>query len=739
MKILINLKNNLFFKYIVKTLKSHWIFILSFFCFSFLLIYGYKFGYLYGIVDSSFPEINLDVSLFDKYFYWWGHFRGYGELQSVFSSSIFEYFYLKIIHIFTKDMYMINFLKIYVLNLIYLIVTYLALFSFKFNFEKKIWFDSNKLFLVLISLISVFNLYFIQSNQTILFIQRFDYIIFCLIIILINNYEKYYSRALILLVFFVSNGTWHLFPYWLPYLLVLFLYTSYLLSIKKINLRSFVILWALYFLINIPGIVSLGYYILNLNYASSNSIEYANQVFLYANSNSSLDNVMSFIGGVNWNQNWNWINEKVFLYNDLFTKNWYFVLIRFLPFLLFVYLLIYKKTKDALSYLLLVIILFYILMITANNLPFGSIYSYLFEHNILFKLYRESHNKFYPVTIFLILLFIYQQVSYLNKKYMKSIICIIFLYLFSFVFVIFNFTFYSQQAFFKIPNDYIEVSKFIDQRSLILVLPQFSQIHSYSYNHFGTSPIQYSVLNPNLIPYSIIESESNNKLVNNILNNFNYQKSETALNRGSINPNFDTKLLVDKNINYIILDSYVNGPPDFSVSDFDYLKKKIDESKDYTFYKKIGGLFLYVKNIKVPVVMSNQNLTYSMQNSGEFLIEFGDPKVERTVTLLQNYNKGWVLVAVDKNKVTLDCKNAIYFTKYYSKQCESNKDLWLDVFFGEKIKNSHINDNENSWKITNEYEKNNDFIIYYKPQIYYNISIFLSFMFLIFGIFLIKK
>jgi len=729
-------------------------FYFAFFIFTFFLVIGYRYGYLYGIVDSPFQELNLNVQSANipSLLSWWGFSRGAGELQSVFSPEIVQFIYLKGIGFFTNDFYTLNFLKIFILNILFFISTYLALSSFKFYEKRGI---GTQTILSVVSLLSVFNLYFLQSNQTILFPQRFDYIIFCLFVYLLNKYierpEVLKTKLSLLTLFVVANGTWDLFPYWIPYFFVLGLYTVYLFFKKKLNLREFGLIWGFYLILNAPSLLSLLYYIKNLNYGLSMEASYANQVFKYANVNSTLPDVFSFIGGVNWGLTWSWINSLVFPYYQIFTSSSSLILARFIPVGLLFFLIFWKKKKDLFDIGAIAVLCIFVFFITANNLPFGALYSHEFYANnlasLFFRLYREPHNKFYPLFIFLISLLITKGIFETSRRIRIALTLILGFYLLVFAMVVGIFTFYSQSAFFMLPPAYVDVAKDLDQSSLVLVLPSYQEIQSYSFNHYGTSPLQFTLSNPTLIPYTILESKYNNLIAKKTLGDFNFQEANSALNWGSLNPTFNPQSLSGTNINYIILDGYVTGAPTFTRLDFEYLKGQIDSLQGFKFMDQQGELYLYQREEMTPLIFaSSTKTTYRQINDYEYLVQIENLSSPQLLVFLQSFDSGWQ-VYLNHANATSGCKTQTSYTSFNSIQCvsEDNPDISSSL---EYMLKKSLSPNQhsvwdgyaNSWNMDPTYLKalgkeyyqtnsdgsiNISLIIYFKPQSYYYLSIVL--------------
>ena|GEM_PF-5541004 len=722
--------------------QNKWLLLASFFVIS-LLTYKYQFGQFYGIIDFRFPELNIKNNFFHP-LYWWGDFRGSGELQSVRFPMIVERMYVGFLSLFISSPVWLNFFKQFVLNFSFFLVTYFTLRSFAPIFKHD--HALSKKWSIIIALFAVMNMYFLQSNQIVQFLQRFDYIAFCLLIIAVNRIVISGKGILVYaLVCAFSLGTWNLFPYWLPYLAIIFIYAIYLLKSGKIAFRDLCILALIYIGFNLSSIISILYYSLFVNLTAS--VEYAQEVLRQGNRTSEFFNAFSFIGGVNWGRSWNWNDSQVFSYYSDYSTNYILILARYIPIVIFI-ILIYltKQSRSLFGKLILFLIVIFFFFVAANNEPFGFLYTIGFENSILFKIYRESHNKFYPALIFLISLFTFLQLMKydIRSRLSKFIQGAFAVYFICFVYTIAVHSYYSQNAFFDLPESYQHIQQHLDFDSIVLVLPEYRNLRSYTYDHYGVSPLQNTISNPSVLTYNILESSYNHTFYDRALNDFNFKKGSGAYVRGSINPKFDTDLLRDTGINYIVLDGYVNGTPEYTRAEFAVLKGAIDKSEDFYLKAQEGELYVYEKKDREAIIQG-QDVNFFKVNPTHYQVRVNSLETNRYISLLQSFDKGWSIVL---NKYSDDkfCLGDSESFVSGESRCHNSQSFFSSVLFSlfdkKYADDSHVEylGYANQWNLdpdvikrdyNNEYYNQNDdgsididLNIYYVPQSYLFFSFF---------------
>lgn len=622
-----------------------------------VLLFRYRFGFMYGTIDSNFFELNSSKFL-SYYLYWWGDARGAGELQSIAVPRVFEAFFTWFIHLFVRDAVATNWLKNLLLNLGEYTAVFFALRSSLPILAKEKEVETSVVWTVLLSLIVVLNPYFLQSVSVLLFFQRYALICFCLILIALNHFVVTKKGwGWIAVAFLFALGGWDIFPYWLPYGLFLLVYTLMLWRQKYWSFKQGVLFWVLYFAIQLPVLVSIAFYALNLSLKDSSSVKYAQEVFQYANRNSYFLNGLAWIGGVNWDQKWNWKDVLVFPFRAILAEQWWGRLLRAIPMGLWFSLWLQAKKPKFLFWFGPLAALF-MFMAAANNPPLGSIYQYLFTHTPILAFYREPHTKFYPVLVILVLLALHAAIPK-KKLYQGLWGGAIGVYLLLILVTIGRFSAYSAGNFFSIPDAYATTAKYVTGDTPVLVLPEYSILHSYEYQHYGISPFQDILSQPTVFLYDVLDSPYNTNFYNGILHDFSLKKGSTTYLRGDTAPTFDLAALDHTPINYIVFDGYLTGVPSYTDEERQVLKQALDQNDRFTSLGCEGRLCLYKRNTPVSWVDAPKT-TVEKRSPIAYRVHFEDLRGTQVMNFFQSFNRGW--------KIMPDCSGTIAetFSEYLS-------------------------------------------------------------------------
>ena len=709
-----------------------------------IFLRGYDFNSLYAQIDVSYPEIGSQIPL-SKFVYMWDSTRSAGELHSIDSPSLIRYAYLSLVHLMSANQNYVNFLQLFILNMLYFFCTFLALSSFSFLIKMK----TNIFAASFLSLLVITNISFLQTNAHPLFIQRFDYVIFCIIIFALNRYvslgdNKY--AALLFSAFAISGGTWQTFPFWLPFLAFLLVYTIFLVGEKQLAFKKAAILWSAYFFIMLPFLGAIFYYQKNLNLSESIASEYAVYVVKVGNVSSHPINAFSFIGGVNWDKQYSWEGgAQVYPYNKEFRMEPFFIFSRFTISLLFMLSLLFG-TRNKFKLLLLAGVAFSLFMIFAYHPPFGRIWTYLFDHVFIFKLFRESHNKFYPLLIFIMVLFVY--LNNFKKRNVQFIAYGIFVVnVLAFLLIVGKYSAYSKSATFRLPDEYGYLKQVIsDDNARILVLPEFSTHNGYNFGLFGNSPVPYIFPKNSFVEVSTtLESKYNNTFVNSVVNDFSIKKGAGVYLKGSVAPTYDTRRFFDLNIEYVILDEHIIGYPFLTKSEMDGMKFALDNSKYYKLKKNLGKLRIYEKITPRQPVITAGDSTFERVNPTEYRINIHSLSSNRTIYFDQSFHDGWQLF-LKKYKDASYCEVGVAYEN--TVECAQNDQLSFDgvvlSLVGNSIGSDHFvaNSYANKWMIdsvyvrqnfSKEYYKENpdgsidvELVLYFKPQSYFYLGLSMS-------------
>lgn len=692
-----------------------------------ILSYGYKFGYFYGKVDSSYFELG-SYKYFTKHLYLWNTNAALGELYSLFFSLFFVKAYTYLLSVFFNYAYQVNFFGLFFLNLSFPIVTFFFLRSFTSNRNRKF-----TILISMLSLISLLNIHFLQINVNPIYSQRFGYIFFCLIITLINHYLKNADKKslyILLIVVFLSNISWNLFQFWVPYLILIFSYTLFLLFTRSIDLRKFLIGWVTFFLLNAVSLFSILFYVINTPLSSTEAFRYADNVYSYANANSKLTNITAFIGGVNWNNTWGWNDVQVYSFSKELSSNAFLLICRYLLFLLFLYNLLNSRIKSKKNNFTVSVILITVFMIASYNPPFGKIFDAIYKSSSLMKIFRESHNKFYPILFLGVCVYISKNFTN-STKTTKVTYAFLTIYIISFVYILFKYSLYSPESFFKIPEQYVQISEQIEGGNRVLILPSYAMVQLFSYDLYGRNPFDFLIDSPIISLSQVLESNYNRKATLKVLNDFNpeHLKSFFFIREGE--PLYDINILRKYGVRYLILDGNVIGYPYFNSEDFKLLAEKFIDNKDYNLILKSGSLTLYEVVGAEDSYFDTRIVDYKIINPTKYAVEMTTESDIEELIFKQSYDKNWKMYPVGN-------ENDLY-------QIENNflKDI---LFLTEKDiqgENHVSNDNYlNQWNIDiKAYEEENGqfyvidnqdgsktikFILYYKPQSYFYLFLLVS-------------
>lgn len=692
-----------------------------------ILTYGYKFDFLYGKVDTGYYELG-EYRNFSRYLFLWNNNASLGELYSLFFARFFVQAYISLLSLFFNNIYQVNFLGLFLLNLSFPIVTFFFLQSFTDKRDKNF-----TAIIAMFSLISLLNIHFLQTNINPLQAMRFDYVFFCILIILINHYIKSAKKStllLLLLVVLLSNINWNLFQFWIPYVILIFSYTLFLLFTGSIDFRKFLTGWLVFLLLNLPSLFSIFFYTVNTPLGSTEAFRYADIVYSFANKNSNLTNLTAFIGGTNWNQNWEWNDVPVYLFSRELSTNVFLLICRYSIFFLFLFNVLNSKQKNKKDNFILVVILITMFMIASYNPPFGRIFEFLYKSNPFMKIFRESHNKFYQILLLGLFLYISKNFTS-NRRTIRVTYAILAIYLVGFFYITLRYSLYSPDSFFKVPDEYGQISKQIKNKERLLILPSYDINQIFSYDLYGRNPFDFMIDNPIVSLSQVLESNNNRKATIKVLDDFNPENLKSFFFVREGEPSYDVGILRKYGIKYVILDSNIIGYPAFTSEDFKLLSEKFTDNEDYNLISKSGSLAFYEIVDTEDSYFDTNLVNYKIINPTKYIVEITMKSDKEELIFKQSYDKNWKMYPIDTSINTTQIKNNflkdILFLTKKDVQGENHisNDYYLNQWnidlesYREETGDSYVIDNRDGSSTIK-------FILYYKPQSYMYLALIIS-------------
>lgn len=693
------------------------------------------------IIDQWFTELNNNFNIYKSLFIY-DNTRAFGETQYMFwLNNLWESIFTYIILFFTWDIQITNFLKLFIEQLFVLLWGWILLYTtLKYILKREIN-KENIFYLSLFSLLFIFNIFFIQSSVWVLFWQRFSFLLFAIIFYFIHKvYFDDKWKLWLFFTFLLSNFCWwYITWFWLPLVWFLFIYSIFFFN-YKFNIK----IWSIYLLLIIPAILSIFFTYFYVDSWNNTMEKYANEVYYYANSNSSLKNIFAFIGWVNWWQNWWWNNEQVYHIYNLFKNFWIFFYTIFI--LLFFYLSFFKFKilKPQLRkyiYFMLFSLITCIFFIKSLNPPFWNIFTYFFDNFFVFKIFRESHNKFYYLLIFIVinLLFTF---FLLNKS--KIIKFIIYLYLLIFIILVSIVNIYSKSAFFNF--DYVNnINKlsFLTKNDRVLFLPEVSYHKKYNNWYVWNSLKYYFIESSNFsIPF-ILDKNFNNQLVKSILNEFNYFDWYKGIyDFWKETPSFNEDLLNKWKLDYIVYDKNIiwNAWKSYVIYSSNYLIKL----KKLKTYKTIfeDDDFIILKSTKNNSKISSnneKNMFYDFNNVVNYDIKYNFIDNNKNIIYFFNLFDNWWKLYL-KNQQWLFTKPLFENTHTkvydYANWWTISKDeiiKYVEENYSKELKKEGYPKTLDNWKIDYKYYTLNpdwsidvELTLYFKPQSYFYLGLIIS-------------
>jgi hypothetical protein len=706
-------------------------------------LFIYRGGNIYGIIDQKFTELNSSMNIW-RYFFTWDSGRAIGEPQYLDVPTIFESIFTYILNFFTNNIFITNFLKIFLLQLFSIIGVIIFLYTIK-KYLIPNWSKFKITLIWIISSLFIFNIYFFTTSSYFIFNQRYDILIFGLLFYSLNKmiYEKKIN-GIFIISSLLSIGCWSHLNFWLPFFAYLIVY----LFIFNKSLKKSILITVLHLLLISPVII-LGFLFLSDFSSTGTSInDYTEQVYQYANKNSDLLHIEGLISGVNWQNTWGWNNDQVFPYSKIFGETFFNILPYFILLIFLMLMLKFKKLNNnnkkfiAFNSIWVLICLF---LIKANNLPFIKIFDFFIEKIPLFIIFRESHNKFMPLLIILLLGSIYILILE-NKEHIKKILIIVLcIYILLFGFLGFKYNIYSEEGIGEFPEEnYLKLGEIIPPESRVLFLPEYSSKKRYDYG------LTINSINRHLFDYShfgisiMSDLTYQNEKVKLLLDNFNYKHSKSkVLKFGLENPSFDPKILNDLNIEYIVFDRQIIG--DHSGTNFIFREETIKKLKDLEGFEihYEDDFFIIFKSKEIREIINIKgDYKFTKNNPTEYELSLENISKPTELVLLESYHPGW--------KIRL---NRVIEDNDYSERKMFLKNLITYPLFEETHTKTEGYANKwaiNPGKIKEEFpeyfQENEDgsinikLLVYYKPQTYLYMGILISILVsLLCGIHLIKS
>jgi hypothetical protein len=527
----------------------------------------------------------------------------------------------------------------------------------------------------------------------------------------------------------LSNATWVTFPFWLPNLGFILLYVLLLWITKKISFKEMLLFYLFYGLTNLPSLGSILFTYLNTSVENSEAYRYANDVFKGANSNSILSHITSFIGGYNWGKNWGWVSSQVYPFSSLFDGVNFLVITRYFLFIVFIAVVL-NYQKSNINKFIFFFILLSIFFIASYNPPLGKIFTYVYDNFALMKIFRESHNKFYPILLLSIFIFITINIK-VNKRAYYVIVSLLIINITSFVYVIRIHTCYSREAFFKIPPEYFEISDSVYGQDRVLIIPSHAMNQLFSFGLYGKNPLDYLIDNPVVNISWVLESNYNRKATLDVLNQFNPDKLTSFFLLREGKPSYDIDILKRYGIKYLFLDSNVIGNPAFTSEDFKLLSEKFSDNEHYNLISESGSLTLYEVVGAEDSYFDTDLVSYTSINPTKYIVEMTAEDDKEELIFKQSYDKNWKMYPIDSetnidqiknnflNDILLITKKDVQSENHISNDYYLNQwNIDLESYKEETGVNYVINNQDGSKTIK--------FILYYKPQSYLYITLIIS-------------
>lgn len=458
-----------------------------------------------------------------------------------------------------------------------------------------------------------------------------------------------------------------------------------------------------------------------------------------------------------------WEPRSVLTFHKYFFKISYIIS----PYILYLYIifgLIKNKIKVA-TLAVTVAFLFFLFFIKASQEPFGEIFVYAYNHIPFFRVFRSPDTKFSFGIIFCLSLLLLNYSKEIKKPlFLLSVLFVIIIQgglVFSGKAIIGEEKNNSSDRIIAIPNEYVEISKYLNKNTLptgyVLTIPN----NSFSTFILGPKEIHIGqdVL-PKLVNLPFLMVNENSALtieaysrLKDILNDKNMLYLETLPIRYVL-IRYDN---IDNNISY----RYRNNTA---------LKKSIIK-KYYTVieymdnnYEKVfqNDFFDLYENKNYRPLVYSKNLSFSKTNPIKYNLNFENIKSNQRVFLFESFNKEWKLY-IKRNHKNRKKTDIYFFDEYKTQEYreDNNSGYWSDLgllFKKDLFSETHkkLDNFSNTWVISTDYLKNNydesyytvngdgtisfEIILLYKLQHVFNlvillIAVYLSFLivFLIFN------
>jgi hypothetical protein len=720
-------------------------------------------GNMYGMIDQIFPELNPGMNVYRNWFVW-DDTRALGETQYLYLPNLFEQFYVYLLSLIFASETVVNFLKIFLLQIGYYLGNWLVIFTlYKFVLKQKV--TGKGLALVsFFAALGLLNLHFFQSSHAFLFNQRYNFFVFGLLFYAINS--LIYTRrgyGLFIVASLLSIASWAFLGFWV--ILFLFLF-AYLLVVSWNWKRTFRLL-GLHLLLIAPALVSLVMFYGSVDRRNNTAVQYKDVIFTYANQNSDLLHIFSFVGGANWGQAWGWVNQLVYPYSALYQSQVWFVLVSWLLLILFISSLVHWRIKSPVRWFLGLSAVACIFLAASYHPPLGGIFQVLIDRVPFFILFRESHNKVYFLLISLILQWLFLWYFALRPHSRKLLLGALAVYQLIFLSVGLKYNIYSPQGVFQFPiQTYRRLEQVIPPYSRVMWLPEYAYAKRYDYGYTGNTITRF------IFPYQqfdisqLLEASFANPKIKDLLNNFNYNMYDKGLyNFGSEEPSFAPELLAEAGVNYVVFDKQLAGdttPLEFNKQD-EYLSKleALSAGSWDGYYKVYEDERFVVYGSGQPwLSLQSPNMVYQQVSPVEYhvLITRLPEGGQQDLTLLQLFNSGWkvypqvydpYIKCPGSRQAVVQLTDAGYIPVDLYQECGRDKQVFTATGFQALWRkslpeNSHgmTNGYANNWTVDADYIMENypkeyyrqnpdgsinlELVVYFRPQSYWVIGWLIS-------------
>lgn len=681
--------------------------------------------------DFDFTDYGMKIQL-ERNLYVWSVGDGYGGLAMGKYAPMFTGLIITSLSL----LFPINLVQL-ILLISYYSVAFWSIFFVLTEYSSKMSIkDINPLIIPSLSLFYCTNLltFYFLKLPTYSFLAFFALtpLIGLLIIKLMKSNEKKYFLFLIIAILFntytFSNVTTAIIQSIVLFVLII-------PFLEKKHIKKLLIIFLIYYLINIPAILEyIMIYLFNRDIMASSQIQ---QLLLDSAKNVQMElfgfkNIFRILSGDLFGQWWNYLGlVNNFPFKDLYNTPIY-LLILFVPIFLLILSILEIKLNKTLLYMAIIFIISLILIAALGFAPLSNFWNLLYTLPF-FGIFRNS-NKFWPLLIIPLTILL---IPILNKR--KYYISIFIIYLLFLNVYSISGNLFTKDNFVNLPEEYSidsinSAMQGIPEGNVGIVYPAKDFfLYGFKWGYMGWSPF-LSLQNELSLLHK--QGDSLSQANKNIYNHF-VDENLSLIKKEDFEKYRVKYIILHKDINYNVFEYYNNYDAVTQYLDREFTL--INSNKYYSIYQTFSSNVLLV---------NSNNLQFQKVNPTKYKLYINNLDGTQDLSFLESYHKEWKLY-LKKHPTDSWCNQIEFYENTNTTECKSTQKffegeelsyLWKKPVFD----NSHeiVYDYANGWTIDSEYIKshysnnyyttnsdgsiNVELVMYFKPQSYFYLGILIS-------------